>query len=197
MATGSVVAGELYYELDGQLAEIKRQLRQQSGYPFDPLVLKLHLQAAIEGRFNKSAYVSGILHVLANLSLSDRIARGKYDWVNDYVTEEHFPTSISADYDAEYRLFHFDRDISSEVAIQEMEKEGFRPGTLAELLALGEAQPELQKQFPVIALGSLWRGSSGSRHVPALDWHGGRRELYLRWFGRDWDAPCRFLAVRK
>lgn len=45
------VAGDLYYELDGQLLEIKRQLRQPSGYPFNPLELKLHLQRGIEGWF--------------------------------------------------------------------------------------------------------------------------------------------------
>jgi undecaprenyl-diphosphatase len=53
------------------------------------------------------------------------------------------------------KLFHFNRDISSEDAIAEMDKDGFRPATLAELLALGEAQPELQKQFPIIALSSV------------------------------------------
>ncbi len=45
------VAGELYYEIDGQLAEIKRQLRQSAGYPFDPYRLKIVLQDVIEGKF--------------------------------------------------------------------------------------------------------------------------------------------------
>ena len=48
------VAGELYYELDGQLSEIKRQLRQPNGYPFDPKKLKEFLQLAVEGRFNET-----------------------------------------------------------------------------------------------------------------------------------------------
>lgn len=43
------VAGELYYELDGQLCEIKRQLRQPAGYPFDPTQLRVALQNAIAG----------------------------------------------------------------------------------------------------------------------------------------------------
>ena len=46
------VAGELYYDLDGQLIEIKRQLRQLNGYPFDPEKLKVVLQDAIEGKFD-------------------------------------------------------------------------------------------------------------------------------------------------
>ena len=86
-----------------------------------------------------------ILHILASISLKDRIARGKYDWVNSDITEEHFPTNIPVAYDAEYKLFHFNRSISSDDAIKEMEKDGFRPAVLAELLVLGETQPELQK----------------------------------------------------
>ena len=45
------VAGETYESITGQLFEIGRQLRQPNGYPFDPIQLKIHLQAAIEGRF--------------------------------------------------------------------------------------------------------------------------------------------------
>jgi hypothetical protein len=43
------VAGDLYFDIDGQIFEIKRQLRQKGGYPFDPMRLAEHLQAAIEG----------------------------------------------------------------------------------------------------------------------------------------------------
>lgn len=47
------VAGDLYTDLDGQMLEIKRQLRQKEGYPFNPMLLVDHLQAAIEGNFVK------------------------------------------------------------------------------------------------------------------------------------------------
>ncbi len=43
------VAGELYESITGQLFEIGRQLRQPNGYPFDPQLLKVALQNAIEG----------------------------------------------------------------------------------------------------------------------------------------------------
>lgn len=45
------VTGDLKDGLLGQLFEIERQIRQSSGYPFDPLALKGHLQDGIEGRF--------------------------------------------------------------------------------------------------------------------------------------------------
>ena len=138
-----------------------------------------------------------ILPIPASLTLADRIARGKYNWVNSDITEKHFPTNIPADYDAEYRLFHFNRDISSENAIKEMEKEGYRPAILPELLILGETQPELQKEFQIVALGSVWRDSYDHRYVPILHWYGRRRKLNLLWFELDWYGYFRFLAVRK
>lgn len=44
-----VVTGEEYFELDGQLTEIKRQLRQPNGYPFMISDLRTALQNIIEG----------------------------------------------------------------------------------------------------------------------------------------------------
>jgi hypothetical protein len=41
----------MYYRIDGQLMEIKRQLRQKDGYPYDPEELSQALQDCIEGRF--------------------------------------------------------------------------------------------------------------------------------------------------
>ncbi|MDP3962545.1 MAG: hypothetical protein Q8Q03_01625, partial [bacterium] len=52
-----IVAGDTYYNLDGQLLEIKRQLRQPNGYPYDPEDLSVGLQKLIEGKFEKSVEV--------------------------------------------------------------------------------------------------------------------------------------------
>lgn len=45
------VKGDWYEKLDGKLLEIKRQMRQFGGYPYDPARLDRALQALIEGRF--------------------------------------------------------------------------------------------------------------------------------------------------
>lgn len=66
MAT--LVAGEQYHELDGQLLEIKRQLRQSAGYPYDPAQLKVALQNAIEGKFGEIQKQS-LLSVVATTQL--------------------------------------------------------------------------------------------------------------------------------
>jgi len=133
-------------------------------------------------------------------TVQEMIEAGNYDWTNNDITEKIFPlptelsgqkTTVSS------KLFHFNRLISSEDAINEMDAAGFRPATLAELLALGEAHPELQKEFPIVALSSVWRDAYGDRHVPVLFFVDYRRGLGLGWFGRDWGSDYRFLGVRK
>ncbi|MCX6719374.1 MAG: hypothetical protein NTZ38_03310 [Candidatus Taylorbacteria bacterium] len=59
MAT--IVEGDMYYKLDGQLLEIKRQLRQSGGYPFDPSELSHGLQEIIEGRFGGHARIQSLV----------------------------------------------------------------------------------------------------------------------------------------
>ena len=79
------VAGDLYHELDGQLCELKRQLRQLSGYPFDPLQLREHLQAGIEGRF--SVVRSSLLKPLGTVPVP---------YVHKFVARRNFIVDTSA-----------------------------------------------------------------------------------------------------
>jgi hypothetical protein len=78
-----------------------------------------------------------------------------------------------------------------------MEKAGYRPARIEELLALGASQPELQKEFPIVALASVWRGPGGDRRVPYLRWDVAGRRLDLSWFEYGWTGDYRFAAVRK
>ncbi|MBN1258221.1 hypothetical protein JXA05_00480 [Candidatus Peregrinibacteria bacterium] len=122
----------------------------------------------------------------------------EFDWVNDNITPEHFPIpSGCRDGKAEVAVFHFNRPISSDGAVSEMDKAGYRPATLPELRALAKAQPELQRESAIIALGSRWRDPGGDLNVPFLYERDGERSLYLYWFAYDWDGYYRFLAVRK
>lgn len=138
-------------------------------------------------------------------NVKEMIKAGKYDWTNSKITERHFPlpTELSGKKISVFgKLFHFNRNISSEDAIKEMDKAGYRPATLPELLVLGEVKPDLQRQFSIIALGSVWRDALNLRsvpglNVPGLDVGGNGRELNLGWFSGDWLAASRFLGVRK
>jgi hypothetical protein len=94
-------------------------------------------------------------------------------------------------------LVHFGRDMESESVLKEFEARGLRAATLPELLAFGATYPEKQCEFPVVALGSVWRSRGGHRYVPYLSGDGSERELHLDWSGNRWDDYCRFAAVRK
>lgn len=98
------------------------------------------------------------------------VSAGKYDWVNSDITPGHFPVKGSGQEERKIALFHFGRAMTSEQAIAKMDKAGYRPAKTEGLLSLGASQPGLQKQFPIVAVGSVWQRSRGSRRVPDLDW---------------------------
>ncbi len=129
------------------------------------------------------------------LTLTSLIEVGKYDWVNSDITEARFPMPENFTLGAEPKLYHLNRNISSEKAIEEMAKDGFRPATIWDLLDFGAKNPELQRQFPIVALGSVCRVSV-RRFVACLGRDDSGRSLNLDWYGRGWGGGGRFLAVR-
>src|SRR6266851_9492858 len=125
-----VVTGELYFQIDGQLHEIKRQLRQESGYPYSPYQLKTALQAAIEGNFaNVDTY-----HVTINYkgSVEEMVKRGKYDWSNCEITSEYFPSDQDGDAEVCIELIRFERTMGSSEVLEELDSRGLRPASLRE-----------------------------------------------------------------
>jgi len=133
-------------------------------------------------------------------TIEQAIADGRYGWVNSNITAENFPVSVEMagkKIEVSAKLFHSNRDISSEDAMSKMDKAGYRPATLMELLVFGFLFPGLQRQFLIVALGSVWSDAGGGRRVPYLGVIGSKCKLDLDWFGGDWDARSRFLGVRK
>lgn len=126
-------------------------------------------------------------------NLKQLIKQNKLDWVNSNITEKNFPIQPEDNEKAEYKLFNFDRYISSEDAIKEMDKDDFRPATIRELLSWKDWNG---KDF-VVGLGSVWRGGLGNRYVPILYCDGEGRVLDLGWCGGVWHGNFRFLGVRK
>lgn len=109
------------------------------------------------------------------------------DWVDPDI-EKHF--TLDPIRSSEYKLYHFDRYISSKDALKEMEN-GYAPATLHELLAWKGWN---EKDF-VVALGSVCEVDC-DRCVPHLDRGIYSRHLGLGWFDGGWRGGARFLAVR-
>lgn len=130
-------------------------------------------------------------------TIKELVAAGAFDWKNDDITDKHFPQEKTGAEDVEIELVHLDRDISTDDALVELDKRGLRPANPAELLAFGATFPEVQREFPFIALGQFWRDPNGNRRVVFLDGSGSLRRALLYWTGRDWHRFCRFAGVRK
>jgi hypothetical protein len=132
-------------------------------------------------------------------SLDEMVKAGRYDYANPNVTAKHFPVQGNGKVLAELVLFHFNRDIGSDHAIIELDKHGVVPAKIEYLLAFGAKYPELQKQFPIICLGSVWTFLFGFRRVPCLGIgvYFRRRRLSLFCWSGGWPRSCRFAAVRK
>lgn len=130
------------------------------------------------------------------LSLKEMIAVGRYDREDKDITALHFPMKGEGTKEVVTELVHFNRHMESEDVLREFDERSLRPATIKELLAFGAKYPELQRQFPIVALGSIW-WHLAYRFVLCLDRYGSERGLRLIWFGHGWRDDCRFLAVRK
>lgn len=141
-----------------------------------------------------------ILPIDYSKSLEQMIAAVNYDWKNDELTAKRFPIVGEGVVEYEFRYFHFNRNVSSETAVDLIKREDVEnpwyPAKLEHLLAFGENFPEEQRKFPIVALGSVGL-VLGDRNVPCLHLDGSERSLYLLWWDGDWLGLYRFLAFRK
>lgn len=141
-----------------------------------------------------------ILPIDYTKSLEQMIVAGNYDWKNDELTAKRFPIFGEGVVEYEFRYFHFNRNVSSETAVDLIKKEDsenpWEPAKTEHLLAYGENFLEEQRKFAIVALGSVGKVNS-SRSVPYLYEDGPMRYLDLDSWGINWNANFRFLAVRK
>lgn len=157
------------------------------------------LKALLDG-FNQElqpSYPSYTVTVDYDKTVEQLTKDGKYDWKNDDITSDHFPSAEKGQVGVTIYLMNFNRNISSEDAIREMEAKDFRPATLKELLALGAAQQDLQIKDWIVVLGSIWRRPAGDANVPYLRSNEGNRRLSLLCWAGDWSWDWQFAAVRK
>lgn len=132
-----------------------------------------------------------------DVRLERMIEDGKYDWKNSDINSKNFPVEGKGTSAVNIELVHLNRNVTSDEAYAELDKQGLRPADLPELLAFGAKYPDKQREFPIVALGSVWRNSNGYRGVPCLHRGGSKRRLGLRWLENGWYAFYCFAAVRK
>ena len=130
-----------------------------------------------------------------DLRLEAAIQAGKYDYVNENITEKNFWNAHKGTAELDIVLVHLDRKVSYEEAIQELHKRGLRPAKLKELLAFGAKYLDEQK-YIIVALGTVWWPWYGARGVVCLFGSAGGRFLDLADDFADGE-DYRFAGVRK
>lgn len=125
--------------------------------------------------------------------LEKLIFSGDFGYVNQNITEANFPDiGVSME---DPKIYNFGKNVSSEYATDQMEKDGYRPANLRELLIWMLAN--WNGRDIVVALGQSWRDLGGRRRVLYLYGWDDERDLDLRCLGGGWLARCRFLAFRR
>ncbi len=141
----------------------------------------------------------GVVLPRQSKTLTDRIADGKYDYVNSDITSAFFPLTLPAG-PRDIVLARFNKQMSSKEvqrsAVERWAKEnGYELATIEDLLAVGSHSEyrELQRKFPIIAFGSSAFIRNCER-VPYLDRAVSDRRLRLAYCCRSsWPARYRFL----
>jgi len=132
-----------------------------------------------------------------DLPLAAAVDAGNYAGVNSSITSQNFPSTRHGQAEVDIILVRFDRRMTSEEVLNGLDKDGLRAAELPEFLAFGAQYPELQRQFSIVGLGSVWKDRKGYRNVPCLYEASEARYLDLHWWDDGWYSYSRFAAIRK
>ena len=133
-----------------------------------------------------------------NKTIEQMVEAGHYAKWSIFISSEYFPLEPDRSGVFVAHIIKPGRGISSKEVIAEIDMMGFRPADLRALLAFGEQHSAIQELFRVVALGSTWRDSTFSLHVPTLsNKEGEGRTLDLVGLNDDWFAEDGFLTVPK
>lgn len=195
-----IVAGELYESITGQLFELGRQLRQPNGYPFDAANLKIHLQAAIEGRFNGESFLRNTAELVIRIPALKRPTlaqlQAKYSWIKkiERDTSPEGPVTLN--------LATILRD-AAEGSVNGPEYERRIAASLSRLLGYQQLAwlIEHQDEYPIFMalLGKIYIDFSGlvvvrggGRRLVPFGYRGGARwGAHWRWLGSNFDQRGR------
>lgn len=131
------------------------------------------------------------------MSVEDLVKLGEFGFDNPDITTERFQSLKKGQkLDKEVFLLHFNKDMSYEAVIDQTDKFDFKSANVWDLISLAMKEPDLQRKFPIVALGSVC-GLGVNRRVPCLSEGSSGRSLCLDRLIGDWGNRSHFLAVRK
>jgi hypothetical protein len=127
--------------------------------------------------------------------LAEMIRGASFGDVDPAIVRAPVPTELGV-VQVTTRLINLDRTLDGQMATNLLDVSGFRPATLAELIAFATHYPWALYQATIPALGTQVPAIAGeSPLVPVLVVEKSATRLVLERFHDDWDRACRFLAV--
>ena len=154
--------------------------------------------ATINTRIAKDTTVFKVV-VNYNQSLTDMVKAGKFDWTNPDIVSEHFPTINSGETTIDLELYQFKHGVWSYEVVELLDKAGYRPANIFELLAFEARYPDRQRKYPIVVLASKWQYDENNWAVPAVVELEHGRYLGLIRFANNagFSQKSRFLVIRK
>src|SRR3989338_5208567 len=146
-----------------------------------------------------AAKISNVFEILCKgqYIASELIRRGKYDWVNDQITDERFPIFEHATATRKIEFVEYDHDPTSEEVLKDFTSRGLKRPTYEDGFYFGIQHKEEQRKHLIVFLHEPVQGSYGRLRVLVLDGYSGRRGLGLGWFDSRWDRGYVFAGVRE
>lgn len=131
-------------------------------------------------------------------SLTEMISLGKYDRLDSLIKDKYFPILGVGTQEVELVMVHLNKDATTKEVLKHLYNNGLEAAEIEHLLAFGAAYPDVQREFPIVVLGSGWVDDSAFNY-PCLDFHDGVRRVWLTLSVDDgrWNDDCGFLALRK
>jgi hypothetical protein len=192
MATKNVVTGDQYRSIDRKMTEIKRQLTQENGYPFDLDKLTAALQAVSEGRFEQvlgpqvqTSATPTQAHGVINLEADPFVPNG-------WAVEEHKMGGLFDFGKSKIELFRTKKQQCGYVVGYNLREELAREpvlnaNVLDYVIEHPEFIPEDWKGKYVFFWGTVYICSLGRQCVRYLHWSNNRWSWHYRLLSTDWD----------
>lgn len=173
---------EMYEKLDGQVKEIRGQMRRGA-------LTSRHIQALIEHR-NPFPTREG---VAMSISFKHDKARNGWKLLEDVPFSAAF-TPVFVEF-----LKSVESSVNGEVMTQRAKKLNANPGQhhAEYLLEHQELIPKELRGKHLVFPGTVWLDGDGRRNVPGLEWGGGRWYLFFDWLSSDWGGGDLLIRPRE
>lgn len=104
-----------------------------------------------------------------SMKLENLIKKVPYYYVNSDINSKNFPVPEKVETE-NWKLIRLNKTVSSEEALEEIKKQGYRPANCYELATWAIShRDELKKYEWAVAFGQLWEDAGGYHRVPSVD----------------------------